>query len=276
MDGFYTPTDATPPTPKKAKPTTEPRPTPRTDDELFERLAEMEKHLAREQAEDTKASKTTKRFILTLAIVGGAIALLFQQCNVPTVVTELPSPARLVVDQTPADDWEGDLNFAEQQVERFLHETQTKGEVLLANLHCVTVESFRADARELVAAQGISERAAYAQKLNFTIGVLGDALSKRGFFNGRAESRELVRAPLLDSLAATYALAGMRGECPLMVADYLDSLELLSSWIDRAEAKRREWQLRDRLQPPAPKSPALDSGNIREATTGGGSWGFSD
>lgn len=146
------------------------------------------------------------------------------------------------------------LTFAEESYQQTVLKCIYLGQQELEQFQGITVKQFQRDIEDGINKEGISPRVTLLRKLNFTRGQLEQAVAEQTHFGGAAQSRGVVRAPILDSLAVLYAMkAEVDGiaiqNVGLSPAGYLDCLDELAHYGKRAESMTPAFQRKklDRL-----------------------------
>lgn len=227
-----------------------------SDEALLKRLQEIEAEIEAE-GKPTGSGGAWVVSIGSLLAIGATLMVGNLSSPPPQTVNLEQPPVAVPVNEPP----EEPIGHIEEQYQAALQRAIAENQKILNDLGCATTVAFKQDAHLAVGRDRISEQAAIAQKLNFTISMLERAIAQQGFFNGTAESRGMLRAPILDSQAALMALAGYgnKGEdCEILAVRYLEALEHLSYWLNRREAQRAEWQMRQPTAPPPQPLPGVE------------------
>ena len=175
---------------------------------------------------------------------------------------EKPEPIAQIAEQELES-----LTFAEESYQQTIWKCIYLGQQELEQFQGITVKQFQRDIEDGINKEGVSPRVTLLRKLNFTRGQLEQAVSEQTHFGGAAQSRGVVRAPILDSLAVLYAMkAEVDGiaiqNVELSPAGYLDCLDELAHYGKRAEAMTPEFQRkRPNRLPTQQSAQAVEGGN---------------
>lgn len=198
----------------------------------------------------TEASPEPNTLALKLIILG---LFAFSAIALWKVASSPPPEKSEPTTQTVAQQELENLTFAEESYQQTIWKCIYLGQQELEQFQGITVKQFQRDIEDGVN-EGISPRVTLLRKLNFTRGQLEQAVAEQTHFGGAAQSRGVVRAPILDSLAVLYAMkAEVDGiviqNVELSPAEYLDCLDELAHYGKRAESMTPAFQRKklDRL-----------------------------
>ena len=162
-------------------------------------------------------------------------------------IASSPPPEKPITTQTIVEQEVENLTFAEESYQQTIWKCIYLGQQELEQFQGITVKQFQRDIEDGINKEGVSPRVTLLRKLNFTRGELEQAISEQTHFGGTAQSRGVVRAPILDSLAVLYAMkAEVDGiaiqNVELSPAEYLNCLDELAYHGKKAEAMTPAFQ----------------------------------